>query len=571
MPVYLLVFMAAALLRAQLTFSEIMYNPAGSEFHDEFIELYNLSDSTIDLQDWWIGDSTAGDFLIDAGEGTLLPPGSFAVILDGSYWGNSTRYDTRIPDSALVMTIDGNAFLKNGLTNSTGKTLFLLNARQDTLSQYTYQVGYTEDYSDEKRILTEKNVPENWGMALVAGGTPGRRNSISPWPNDLAVTRFYHAPYWITSGQTARMWAVLSNVGVRNYEQDIRLTAAVQIPARKTLYEEVISPSLAPGDSLVVSFEYMFETGGHYQGWVLVESADANVESLPDDNPLNDTLRFELDILETEPLVVLNEIKFLTRENEPEWIELYNKGDRRVSLQKWAFADNRDTARVDSLIFLYPGQYKVFAADTGLQEIYGGLEDSLCVVLPRFPVLNNAGDIIYVLDPLGRWVEQAPYSRSWLQGLEDSRPSLERIHPELDARLSRSWGPCVAPAGATPAEENSIHAPDVLPQKGSLSIGPNPFSPDNDGRDDYCTIHAELPVKAARLRLRVYDLSGRRVRSIAENSYTGSRHSMVWDGRSDTGRLMPMGIYIIYLQIMDEGNGVLQSYKASVTLARPLN
>ncbi len=71
-------------LHAQVTFSEVLNDPATSEYHDEFIEIYNLSNETIDLTGWQFSDSSDFDVLIDAGNGMLLPSGRYAVIIDGN-------------------------------------------------------------------------------------------------------------------------------------------------------------------------------------------------------------------------------------------------------------------------------------------------------------------------------------------------------------------------------------------------------------------------------------------------------------------------------------------------------
>ncbi len=549
---------------AQITFSEIMYNPAGSEFHDEFIELYNGSDSTVDLSGWTVGDSNSVDEIIGAGQGTLWLPGSFAVILDGSYWGNSTRYNDRIPETALTVTIDGKAFLTNGLTNSTPKTLLLRDNTGRLVSRYRYETGYEEDHSAEKIILTEENNRGNWGMSLRAGGTPGKRNSLSPYDYDLSLRKKepQWSPYLIQAQNTFSLSFFLFNTGLKAFGGHVTLRATFSAPLSITVFDEQVKPP-PPGDSLRLGFEHIFSRGGRYALEIVLSSAE-------DENPLNDTLALELNVLETDARMAINEIKFLTREDEPEWLEILNAGDFRLSLLGWAIADRRDTARIDTLAYIDPGQLKILAPDRAITSLYD-LADTLVITLRNWPTLNNSSDIVYLLDPLDRWVEQVPYAMDWLEGMEEDKPSLERINSALEARLARSWGPCILPEGATPGRRNSIFGMPSVTEKGSLRVSPDPFSPDNDGFEDYCLISFTLPVNSARMRLRVYDVRGRLVRSITENRFSGQSQSMVWDGRDDRGRLLPMGIYIIYLQIINDRNGVIAVYKKSITLARRLN
>ena len=47
----------------------------------------------------------------------------------------------------------------------------------------------------------------------------------------------------------------------------------------------------------------------------------------------------------------------------------------------------------------------------------------------------------------------------------------------------------------------------------------------------------------------VYDLVGRRVRSLASGRATAGRHIVDWDLHSDRGVAMPQGMYIIRIDI----------------------
>ena len=85
----LLFFLFTSLIFSQtdstLILSEIMFYPSTGP--NEFIELYNYSETeSIDLDSFKIKYSTSNpDIITDAGEGTILPPKSFAIILEGDY------------------------------------------------------------------------------------------------------------------------------------------------------------------------------------------------------------------------------------------------------------------------------------------------------------------------------------------------------------------------------------------------------------------------------------------------------------------------------------------------------
>ena len=65
--VFMVFFGLPVFLHAQIIFTEIMFNVQGSDYHDEYVELYNLSETeVIDLTGWSFSDSTGVDFLTDS-------------------------------------------------------------------------------------------------------------------------------------------------------------------------------------------------------------------------------------------------------------------------------------------------------------------------------------------------------------------------------------------------------------------------------------------------------------------------------------------------------------------------
>ena len=75
-----------------------MYNPAGSDSPNEFVELFNTSTSnTIDLSHWTISDKYSTDDLTDSGYGLQLPPSCYAVILEDDYDIPTGIYNSIIP------------------------------------------------------------------------------------------------------------------------------------------------------------------------------------------------------------------------------------------------------------------------------------------------------------------------------------------------------------------------------------------------------------------------------------------------------------------------------------------
>ncbi|MFC2085279.1 hypothetical protein ACFLS9_09495, partial [Bacteroidota bacterium] len=80
-----------------------MFNPSTS--NAEFIELFNMSESEyIDLDSFQIIYHTSkADIIISHENNTLLPPQSYAVVLEGDYDFETGIYNNFIPDSSLIV------------------------------------------------------------------------------------------------------------------------------------------------------------------------------------------------------------------------------------------------------------------------------------------------------------------------------------------------------------------------------------------------------------------------------------------------------------------------------------
>ncbi len=150
-----------------LILSEIMFYPQSGP--NEFIELYNTSETeSINIDSFKVKYSTSNpDLIIDAGEGTILPPKSFAIILEGDYPFGSGIYDGLIPTEALVVKISNNSFGTSGMANTSDRPIWLINALDDTLESYFYSANNSQQHSDEKIILVKDSSQSNWANSLV--------------------------------------------------------------------------------------------------------------------------------------------------------------------------------------------------------------------------------------------------------------------------------------------------------------------------------------------------------------------------------------------------------------------
>ena len=78
----------------------------------------------------------------------------------------------------------------------------------------------------------------------------------------------------------------------------------------------------------------------------------------------------------------------------------------------------------------------------------------------------------------------------------------------------------------------------------TLRVAPNPFNPRT-------TIEFDLP-RAAAVTLDIYDIQGRRVRQLLNETMDAGPHSQVWNGRDRQGKQASSGIYFYRFKAGDQ-------------------
>ncbi|MBU1676192.1 hypothetical protein KKA85_10475 [bacterium] len=69
---------------------------------------------------------------------------------------------------------------------------------------------------------------------------------------------------------------------------------------------------------------------------------------------------------------------------------------------------------------------------------------------------------------------------------------------------------------------------------------PNPFNPRTE-------IKYDLPATGGQVRLDIFDVMGRRVRTLVDGFVAGGPRTAVWDGLGDDGQALPTGVYFANL------------------------
>lgn len=527
---------------AQVVISEVMFDPAGSENADEFVELFNVSPTdTVRLEGWSLGDGTGSDALSDAGAGTgtALGPRGYALVLDPDYFESSAAYESLIPETALVLSVSGATLGSAGLSNSKTETVTLYRPDGRIEDAVAYSIGNIPGHSDERVDPDGPDAPDNWADSRFPLGSPGFRNSVTRPALNLAVTGLSLA----MEGGTPFITAGVVNDGLTasgpfslRFFMDADLDSALE--EQEALPRVFSNPGLAPGDSAVYRTPVEPRSGRN--------RAAAGLMSWQDGNALDDAGFLDFFIPFQKACVRISEIMFDPLPGESEWVELVNAGHAEVDLREWRFSDSDTTSRrlmTKESFILSPGGYAVLAAGTSFLETHPEIESS-SLIPDRFPNLNDESDRVFLFDPSGVEIDRVQYEPG--PGKREGI-SIERVRIDGRSDDFNNWHSSLSPAGSTPGLPNSLILGEPSPEHG-FRASPNPFSPDGDGMDEVIFLEYSVPAGNNRVRLRIYDTAGRLIRTLKNGEEEERTGFALWDGHDDDGNTAVIGRYIALLE-----------------------
>ncbi len=150
---------------------EVMSNPI-DEDTGEYIELYNYGDQAVDVADWRIDDGDATDTIEGyLGGTTVIPAGSYALILDREYAG-----DYNPPGGVVLLTTDDTT-IGSGLS-TTDPIVLRAASGSAVVDAYSFPFNPGNGVSVERIDLVVGDVPQNW-TASPCNNSPGELNCAS--------------------------------------------------------------------------------------------------------------------------------------------------------------------------------------------------------------------------------------------------------------------------------------------------------------------------------------------------------------------------------------------------------
>ena len=517
----------------------------------EFVEVYNRSNRIVSLNRFRLVDDGGFGTFPD----TVIRPGEYLILCGTS-------------SVSKFVPFGGAIGLANFSLNNTGETLSLRNAQGTLISSVTYSNqwynssvkkngGWSLEMIDVNNPCGEA---DNWlASENAAGGTPGKPNSVAAAKPDLSPPQLLRVE--VVSSNRVRLVfnekldSLSAVTSVYRTTPDIRIDAvAVESPGFRHV-------NLALNPALQVQTVYALDVRGltDCAGNLMTVNTQATLV-LPQPGDSGD--------------VVLNEVLFNPRSGGVDFVEIYNRSAKYVSLRGWQLANVAD-GRVASAKpitadnrTIAPGQYYALTTDDRiLKGQYPKATAENFLVMPDLPSYPDGAGTVVLLSNTNRPVDRFDYDEDQHLALIDDQNgvSLERISFNSPANVPGSWRSAASTEDyATPGYRNSQYlSPTANP--GGITIHPLVFTPDEDGQSDFTTLSYAFAGGGNVATIRIFDARGREVKRLAQSQTLATEGVFYWDGTNERGEKVRTGYYLVHVELFDPG-GNTQQFKEKVVV-----
>ncbi|MFQ5452840.1 MAG: lamin tail domain-containing protein [Candidatus Zixiibacteriota bacterium] len=528
---YLIFFISLSLtynsVKAELIVNEVLANEPGGKTSLEWIELYNDSSYSIKLSDYQlkIGDNIINlpmNVNLGVNEYFIICRRLFASVTSPgfeSFWGDSSGFWGNTPFEQSLKTPYEVSF---SLINDSGAVSLMINGIE--VSSFTWFESGRDSFSWE-RILTDEDTV---GQSVDNNGsTPGFINSLTPLPFDLSLENVKVAH---SDGYTNITFQIV-NRGINNVSEALLYIMNDAKDVSSDTIDIISIPSLSSGQVIDAEQQYIFD--GIYVPLTAVLTDD--------DRNNNNTISFTATGSSFPPLIISELMANPENGLGTEWLEIKNRSEQAVDLFDWQFGDANRIYSISSESFIIePGEYLVLVQSAdNFMNFYQ--DNALKIIQPsQWTVFNNNGDMVRLLDSYGIEADRYEFTEvfndnyTWSRGEELSNENL--------------WGRSENVKG-TPGEINRVLFEQTASDL-SVTVEPVHISPNGDGYEDYTTISITAP-QADEYTIKIYDRQGRVVKTFY-NKETYISNQFQWDGMTDFGNRLPIGIYILLIEAHGE-------------------
>jgi len=521
----------------------------------EFIELYNNSGYNLTLLNWTLKVGNSSGTISYAN----FPKQSYLIVC-----GEENK------ELFAPYGLVGSLTKMPSLPQSGSLSLFQSNGELICSTPYS-SIWYADDFKAQGGFSLERidfNNPletsGNWQETQsTEGGTPGRQNSV------------YRSNPDGTPPDLLRVLPMNDSVVRVLFSEVMKISEFT--PTSFTVDHQVGSPEsvtwVVPEYVAVdLHFTKTFETGQTYQ-----LETDVSLTDIAGNLIGNNSGKFALAYKAQPNDVVINELLYNPRPNGVDFVELFNRAVYPVNLKQLLVASRNDEGSLKSPeaitndgYILFPDEYVALSTNgsvirgqylTTNEFAFADVE-----ALPSFP--DNEGTVV-LIDTLGTVIDEFSYSDKMQFALLTSSEgySLERVNPDRPARESSNWHSAAEQVEATPGYQNSMFAESGL-SDAPIGVEPEVFSPDNDGYNDQVNFHYQFNEPGYVANISILNARGRPVRKLVNNELLAIEGTYAWDGLDDDQQKVPIGIYVVYVEVFNLKGKVTRYQKTCVVASR---
>lgn len=545
-----LIFYFVSLFSPQFSIAQSRYGVLITEFladpspvialpESSFIELNNRSGKDLHLLNWTIGNGSnsatiKSDYLLKADSFLILCPAAsvMAYAVLGPTLGVAGFPALNNDAGDIILRSDAGA---------------VIHAIHYDRSWYENDVKSQGGWSLEMIDMDYPCGRKNWTASISSlGGTPGKKNSVDRENPDsdppalqqavssdsLNLVLLFDEPVDSLSASSSSNYLISDGIGTPETAE-----------------------SLPPFfDHVVVHLQHPLANGKWYT--ISVEQvADCSGNEIS----LQNTCKVGIPEKANNGDIVFNEILFNPPAFGYDYLELYNRSSKVISCSDLFLAGkNIDGSLKDPVALVkedrafFPGEYLLLTENIAwVLDNYPPAPAAQMVALPALPSLPDDLGKVVLLNATGDLLDELDYDHHWHSPLlsNESGVSLERIRPDLPTSQASNWTSAAAAAGyGTPGYKNSEFSIDST-GVGFISVEPKIFSPDMDGYRDFCFINYHLPSAGFIGSITIYNVWGRIVRQLVNNAVWATDGNYRWDGLDDQQNPLPMGHYILYIEL----------------------
>ncbi|MCB0735244.1 MAG: lamin tail domain-containing protein, partial [Bacteroidetes bacterium] len=504
--------------RYDVLITELLIDPTPMvELPDaEFIELYNRTNHSIDLDGWMLEDPTMSVQLSNY----VVAPAEYVIVCEEEVndkfksWGNVCPVQ-RLPS-----------------LNNSSDSIRLRSPNAEIIHDINYSIAHLPTswksnggWSLELIDREYQCHVDNWDWSVDDhGGTPGSENSVDGSVQDNTPPNLMDVVYMGDQRFQLRFDESLDEAPILDHESWITSVSHI-------------------GNLLNINTVGLEIDSIHALRLHSVQDCRGNL--LPDTLiPIGIPGTIRLNELR------ISEVLFHTDSVGRKFIEITNTGSGIEDLSALRLGTTDGEFPIELWLvsqesrLIFPGESIAFCKDiTLLQHRYASCPTQRMETLIPFPSLSNDKATLALTTLSGNWLDTVTYDQSF-------------HHPLLPSTINVSlerWDSPLAPAGwqsgsagkggASPGCPNS----GIKPSTKTVKAHPDPFTPNYDGFEDQTQVQLNWSNQLLSVYCTIYDVNGTLMTELLSGAVMHGNETIQWDGILSSGAVAPTGIYIIAL------------------------